>query len=51
MGSTFSVAEVTPHSLIIKGMALLGSELAIVEFITVLMVVKRTKPFFLCNGN
>jgi len=49
IGSTFSVADVTPHSFMIKGMALLGSELAIVEFITVVMVVNRMKAFLLCN--
>lgn len=51
IGSTLSVVEVTPHSLTMKGMALLGSELAIVEFTTVFMAVHRINHFFFCEGS
>lgn len=47
MGNTFSVDELTPHSFAIYGIALLGKELAIVELITVVMVVNKMNDFFL----
>lgn len=45
MGNTFSVVEPTPHSFAMNGTALLGKELAIVEFITVVIVVNRIYAF------
>lgn len=51
IGNTFSVSEVMFHSLVKYGVALLGSELPIVELMTVVMVVNTTNPFFLCNSN
>lgn len=47
MGKTFSVSDVTCHSAVKYGMALLGSELPMVEFMTVVIVVKTMKPFFI----
>lgn len=48
MGKTFSVVEEMPHSLEKYGVALLGSELAIVEFMTVVMVVITINAFLFC---
>lgn len=49
IGNTFSVEEFTPHSFAIYGMALLGKELAIVELITVVIVVNKINNFFFCS--
>lgn len=48
MGNVFCVWEVTPHSLVKYGMALLGRALPIVELTTVTMEVKTIKAFFPC---
>lgn len=49
IGNTFSVVEVIPHSLMKYGMALLGSELAMVELMTVVIVVIKMNSFFFCT--
>lgn len=49
MGNTFSVVEAIPHSLAMYGIALLGSELAMVEFMTVVMAVIKMNSFFFCT--
>lgn len=48
MGNTFSAVEVMPHSPVKYGVALLGSELAMVEFMTVATAVVKTNSFFFC---
>lgn len=50
MGRTCCVSDVTCHSAVKYGMALLGSALAIVEFRTVVIVVKEIQAFFLYIG-
>lgn len=46
MGSTFCVDDVTPHSAVMKGMALLGRALPMVELVMT-MIVMKTIHFFL----
>lgn len=46
MGKVLCIWEVTPHSLVRYGMALLGSALPMVEFTTITILVKTIKAFF-----
>lgn len=46
MGNTFCVEDVTPHSAVMYGMALLGRALPMVELVITMMVMK-TIHFFL----
>lgn len=49
MGNVFCICDVTPHSFVKYGMALLGSALPIVELTTVTMLAKTINDFFPCT--
>jgi len=50
IGRVLCICEVTPHSLVKYGMALLGSALPMVELTTITILMKTIKAFFLCTA-